>query len=142
MKTSAHTQAPSGDIAVALTQGLLGFEAYTQFTLVPNVDQTPFHMLQSEEVEELGFMCIDPQLVVKGYEFDLSDEDVAELGIQSVDDVLVLVLVTIPEDPRETTANLLGPLVINRQTGVGKQVVLSRSDYPVRFPVFGEAGPC
>lgn len=138
MKTSPHTQAPSGGFTVALTQGLLGFEAYTQYALIPHYDQTPFHLLQSEEVEQLGFMCIEPQLVVKGYEFDLSDEDMAELGIKSAEDLLVLVLITIPDDPTETTANLLGPLVINRETGIGKQLVLARSEYPVRFRVFGE----
>lgn len=142
MQTPADAQAPSGAIAIALTQGLLGFEAYTQYLLMPEYDGTPFHLLQSEETEHLGFMCIEPHLVVKDYAFDLSDEDQAELGIQSTDDILVLVLVTIPDNPQETTANLLGPLVINRRSGVGKQVILSRSEYPSRFRVFGEDATC
>lgn len=124
---------------ITLTQGLLGLEAYTRFTLAPFEDGTPFFVLQSTETEQLSFIVTEPALLVGDYGFDLSDEDVAELQITGPDDVYVLILLTIPDDPQEMTANLLGPMVINKRLNLGKQVVLHGTDWPVRFRVFGEA---
>lgn len=123
---------------IRLTQGLLGLEAYTSFSLAPFEDGTPFFVLQSTDVESLSFIVAEPALFVADYGFDLGDEDVAELQIDTADDVQVLILLTIPDDPQEMTANLLGPMVINRRLNLGKQVVLHGTDWPVRFCVFGD----
>ena len=48
-------------------------------------------------------------------------------------------------EPRVITANLLGPVVINFNKRVAKQVVLDRQDYSHRFPVplaTDEKKPC
>jgi flagellar assembly factor FliW len=121
---------------ITLTQGLLGLEQYLRFQLKPFEEGTPFYTMQSLESAELSLIVMDPALLVEDYAFDLNDDDVAELGIQDPDDVMVMVVMTIPENAQDMTANLLGPLVFNRQTNKGKQIVLHGSDWPVRYRVF------
>ena len=39
-------------------------------------------------------------------------------------------------EPVTATVNLIGPIIVNRRTGVGKQVVLSNhAHYDARFPL-------
>lgn len=121
---------------ITLTQGLLGLEQYAKFELKPFEEGTPFYTMQSLESAELSLIVMDPALLVEDYAFDLNDDDVAELGITEPDDVMVMVVMTIPENPQEMTANLLGPLVFNRSTNKGKQIVLHGSEWPVRYRVF------
>ena len=45
------------------------------------------------------------------------------------DDVFVLVILTLHSRPEQTTANLLGPLVVNARSGQAVQAVLSGSGY-------------
>ncbi len=51
----------------------------------------------------------------------------------------LLAIITVRDNPHRITANLLGPLVINREDGLGKQVVLSASDYSLQHPLNPES---
>ncbi|MBC7544617.1 MAG: flagellar assembly protein FliW [Candidatus Sericytochromatia bacterium] len=124
---------------ITLTTGLLGLESYTKFKFQPFEEGTPFYTLQSLESSDLSLIVMDPALLVEAFAFDLGDDDVKELGITDPDDVMVMVVLTVPENPQDMTANLLGPLVINRTTNKGKQIVLHGSDWPVRYRVFAAA---
>jgi flagellar assembly factor FliW len=52
-------------------------------------------------------------------------------------DAMVLNIVTVSKsEPVTATANLIGPIVINRRTGLAKQVVLSNhAKYDARYPL-------
>jgi flagellar assembly factor FliW len=60
---------------------------------------------------------------------------VTQLGLTSAEDVITLVIVTTPRPPQPPTANLLGPIVINRVTRNAAQVVQHRSSYGVAEPI-------
>ena len=60
------------------------------------------------------------------------------LGITSEDQVLDFAIVTIPEDPMEMTANLQGPIIINRATRVGRQTISTDPSRQVRHPILKE----
>jgi flagellar assembly factor FliW len=45
------------------------------------------------------------------------------------------VIVTIRERATDATANLLGPIVVNKRTNEAMQVVLHNSPYDVRTPL-------
>jgi flagellar assembly factor FliW len=58
------------------------------------------------------------------------------LQTQNPEDLLVLVTLTIPPGrPREMTANLMSPLLINPKLGLGKQVVIEKPQYSHQHPV-------
>ena len=77
----------------------------------------------------------DPITIVPDYEFEIADPDAEALGLSDPKDALVLVVLTVHEDPPGVTANLLGPLVVNVTTGRARQLVLAASEYSARQPV-------
>lgn len=126
--------------------GLLGFPGLTRYVLLDTNPQSPFKWLQCLDRPDLAFVVMDPRVVKPDYTAVLRPHDVADLEIRDEQQVLLLVLVTVPEgDPRRMTANLLGPLVINLANGRGKQVVLVEGEYSSRHPLIPQpsgASPC
>lgn len=120
---------------VTLPDGLLGFEGYTKFVLLANREEAPFHWLQVLEDPRLAFLVISPFEVCPGYELNIPDQDAARLGIHSPQDALIFNIVTIRPDG-SATVNLKGPVILNRQTLVGKQIVpLNAADLPIQHPL-------
>ncbi|MCX8156991.1 MAG: flagellar assembly protein FliW [Verrucomicrobiae bacterium] len=115
--------------------GLLGFEHLKDYMLLGAPEEAPFFWLQVVDDPNLAFVVVPPAAVVADYTPDLSNEDVDFLGLQSPDEALVLNIVTV-RGPARATVNLKGPLVINRRTLVGKQVIpLNAAEYPVNHPL-------
>ncbi len=119
-------------------EGLLGFEKYKKYVLLPTEENSPLLWLQSTEEPDLAFIVAEPGFIVKGYEFDLPSEAREKLEVEKEEEVQVLCLLVIPEDPQQATVNLKGPLVLNLGRGLACQVVL-KEDYSTRHPVFNEA---
>lgn len=112
--------------------GLLGFEELTRFVLLEDAEIAPLEWLQSVDNPQIVFTIIDPTVVFGNYQPELKEDDWKALGIPEATSLKVRVLVTVPKDPSEMTANLLGPLVISTEHGKGRQLVLVDSEYPVR----------
>ncbi len=129
---------PQDEIFVSFPAGLAGFEALHEFRLFEPTDGYPLRFLQSVKQPEVSFVCMDAAAIKMDYEVPLSDADATFLALEAVEDALVLLLVVVPEDPRQMTANLAGPLVINVKTRQGRQVILDSRQYPLKHPVFGE----
>lgn len=139
MKT-CETIAPELDtgrkeVIVHLPLGLLGFESIKKYVLVSEPQDAPFHWLQMLEQDGLAFLLLSPFEVLPDYEMDLSDEDAVFLNIASPADALVLNIVT-ARPGRPATINLKGPVVLNRSSLIGKQVVLKNaSRYSLNHPL-------
>lgn len=126
-------------------QGLIGLEEWQQFVLISHPIGDPLRLLQSIEDERISFIVIDPSLVIDDYQVSLSISDAKVLqlphqerllrlnGQQWADSHLSLhCILSIQESPLFVTVNLLGPLVINHQTHVGRQIILSDGSYNSR----------
>lgn len=127
---------PLTRVLTFVDQGLLGFESLLRYELSVYDPQTPFYWLRAQDEPDVAFLVMEPSLLLDDYAFDLSEEDAERLGIHQTEEALVLVLLSVPEDPLAMTANLLGPLIFNRESGLGRQLVLERQAYPVRYRVF------
>jgi flagellar assembly factor FliW len=83
----------------------------------------------------LAFVVINPFLIAPDYRPDIPQADVDFLGINDPEDAMLLNIVTVHKGG-QATMNLKGPIVINRNTGVGKQVVISNgAEYSVQHPL-------
>lgn len=121
---------------IVIRGGLPGFEGLERFALVPWGDESsPFSLLQSLEHEDLSFVVVPPALFFPDYEPVVADDAAAEIGIDSPDDAMLLVIVTVRQPVQESTANLLGPLVINVHDLRGMQAVLDPDRYPPAAPL-------
>ncbi len=111
--------------------GLYGFEGHNLFGVLPfNSDmESPLEWLQSLTVSELAFILADPYAYVPDYTVVLSDEEQRQLEVEADHSLLIRVIVTVPKNYQDITANLLAPIVINVNKCLGRQVVLTNKDY-------------
>ncbi len=124
------------DTVYTFPKGLPAFEECREFSLMVNDNIKPFLYLKSLDKEGLGFICIDPFLVKKDYNVNLAAKDVSLLELDNTEDAMILTLVTVHEDPMKTTTNLLAPVVVNVDSKIGQQVILSDSGNEVKFLIW------
>lgn len=117
--------------------GLFGFESHTEFALL-DAHQRPFYWLQSLRDVEISFLLINPYLFRSDYILEVPDSDVEELGSPEPEDILVFAIVTVPDDVRSMTANLQGPVVINRRDRVGRQCIHLNPSWKTRHCILDE----
>jgi flagellar assembly factor FliW len=128
--------------AFTLTDGLLGFAGYVHAELLYNAEQLPFLWMKlSGPAGAVNFVVLEPGMVLPGYEIELFDADAESLGLADPTDALVLNIVTLnPRFPQAATVNLIGPIVVNRRSLVGRQVVIeNHARYSARHPIVEEA---
>ena len=127
---------------IRFPKGLLGFPQRTTFVLIESSDQAAtepvdsdryFWWLQSADQPGLAFVVTDPSLFVRGYSVPVHPEQLATLGMSSLDEAQVFVIVN--KTDRSLTGNLQGPLVINVRDRCGEQLVLSDRRFTTRVPL-------
>jgi flagellar assembly factor FliW len=122
---------------IVFPQGLFGFENLTDYLLL-DAERQPFYWLQSIDVEQVAFVLVSPFLFRPDYEMNVSNEELAEINIHSPEKALIFSIVTIPPDGSPMTANLQGPLIINRDNRTGKQTVLSDTRWKTKHDIMTE----
>ncbi|MCX7025068.1 MAG: flagellar assembly protein FliW [Spirochaetes bacterium] len=122
---------------IEFPHGLLGFEKFKSYALL-DAPQKPFLYLQSLDLAELAFVLIDPFLFRSDYTLDIADRDLAEIGLASPENAIVLSIVTVPADGSTVTANLMGPLVLNKANRLGVQAVLGDPRWQVKHDIMAE----
>jgi flagellar assembly factor FliW len=134
---------PYGEIDIHEAQkvtfpfGLFGFEDLHEFAIL-DAAQQPFYWLQSLERVQVAFVLIDPRFFRPDYAPDVDPAELAEIGIEGPDDALVFAIVTIPDSAQGMTANLQGPLVINRRTHAARQSISANPAWGVRHLIMEE----
>ena len=123
---------------VSFPQGLFGFEQYNDYVLL-DAEQEPFFWLQSTNEKSIAFILINPFLFRPDYEINVAGDELADLGINTPDQAIVFSIVTIPEEG-PVTANLKGPLIINRDTKIGKQAIINDPNWKTKHDIVSEWG--
>lgn len=122
---------------ISFPHGLLGFEKFTDYVLL-DAERQPFYWLQSTELEKVAFILVNPFLFRPDYELDIDDSDLAEIGIVDPETALVFCIVTVPADGGPMTANLQGPLVINRGERRARQAILTDPRWKTKHDILAE----
>jgi flagellar assembly factor FliW len=123
--------------ALNFAAGIPGFPELRRFALVWWGDEDgPFSILTSLEQTSLEFLVVPPHTFFPDYAPEIDDDTAERLGLESAEDAILMVIVTVGDDPGSATANLLAPVVVNRHTREAAQVVLTEGDHPLRAPLF------
>jgi flagellar assembly factor FliW len=122
----------SEDKFIHFPLGLLGFETQQRFLLIDSDEAAPMRWLLAVDEPDLAFLVVEPTMFFPDYAFPFASEDYKLLGMVEGEEVVVACLVVIPSNPAEMTINLMGPLVINAERRIGKQVVLHDGNYSTR----------
>lgn len=126
---------------IIFEEGLYGFEKLSVFYLLDTEDGGPFYYLQSGEDKDLLFILINPYIFKKDFVLDVRKEDLNKIGISKEEDaekMLVFSIVTILENSKGMTANLLGPILINTDKKVGIQALSLVEGYSTKHNILEE----
>ena len=124
---------------ITFEKGLLGFESIKRYIFIRNENEDiPFHWLQAVDKPEPAFVITIPFLFKENYEFDIPKKIIEQLEIEKKDDIVVYSIAVVPDDIQKTTINLQGPLIINTNNKKGKQIILDREDYGLKYCIFKE----
>lgn len=112
---------------IVLPSGMIGFDEITEYEVLVNFEELPFMWIRAKEQHDLAFVVVEPSKILNDYEIEICDDDVKAVGIDCEEDVMILNVVTIKDGEaiESATVNLIGPVVVNRKTFVGKQIVVS-----------------
>jgi len=75
---------------------------------------------------------MNPKEFKQEYNPILSISDKMALQIDDLSECSIYVLVYVPKDSDAISANLLAPIIINKNTNIGRQIILQDQDYSVR----------
>lgn len=131
---SGKTVSVNEDHIFNFPEGLFGFELYKNYAVYES-EYPPFMWMQSIEEQNLAFLIVDPFLICDDYELDIDDKNLAKIGITSPKDVFVMAIVTIPQDSSPVTANLQGPLIINKNNNQCLQVILNSNRWTTKHDI-------
>lgn len=123
---------------IILPKGILGFSQLTRYVIMERDEAAPFKWLQSVEDPNVAFVVVDPLELFPNYKLEIDERELAELNYASSKDLITYVIVTVPRDPAQASADLLGPLVINAKKRLAKQAVMSNSPYTTRHYLLDE----
>lgn len=114
--------------------GLLGFEDFHKYALIDS-EYKPFYWMQSLEEPSLAFLIVDPFIITENYELDVDDKTLSEIEVDSAADVIVFAIVTVPADGGPVTANLQGPVVINKKNNNALQIIVADTKWTTKFNI-------
>jgi len=118
--------------SILFPKGIPGFEQRREFVIVQLPDYLPFEWLVCTDGSGLKFAVINPMIFMPDYSPNIVKEQLEDLAIEKPEDVLLYVIVTIRENPEESTANLIGPVIINKTRRIGKQVIVDDDTYTTK----------
>lgn len=129
----------SEDKIITMERGMFGFEEYKKYTILydsekegrPNVS-----WFQSVEEPSLAFPVINPLVVKEDYNPVVEDELLKGLGEITEENIVILLLLTVPQDAIQMTANLKAPIIINADTRKGAQVVVENEEYEIKYRIY------
>ncbi len=120
-----------GGKIIFMPEGILGFSHAKRFILLETRKQGPFVWLQAVDDPGLAFIVLDPLAIDEDFDVPVGPRDFSFLRAEDKRDISFLLIVTIQrEDPPFIKANLQGPIAINRETMIGKQLVFQLSEAP------------
>lgn len=126
---AAQPTSPSG--CFEFVSGLPAFEDQTRFRLVEKPEFAPLVVLESASAPELRFICAPVDLLVSGFQYDLSEEEHAALGDG---DRICLAVLTFSESA-PPTANLMAPILLCPASGRGVQAIQAEPRYSHCQPI-------
>jgi flagellar assembly factor FliW len=132
-----------GEKAIFLRSGLIGFPAETRFVLLSPKGKKPIAWLQSLHTPALAFPVVESTRIVPRYPAETEETLAQKAGLDGAR-VSVFVIVSVRPKSR-VVANLLAPIVVDRASGNGVQIVLDARKYSASKllgSMHGQEGRC
>lgn len=123
---------------ITFPKGIVGFSELMEFTMIHDKETGAgsIHWLQSLQEPAFAMPVMDPLVVKPDYNPEVEEEWIKPLGELNLEELLVLVTVTVPQDLTQMTVNLKGPIIINTGKRKACQVIIEGDEYQVKYPIY------
>jgi flagellar assembly factor FliW len=135
MSDNAHEDAQSDVPVVEIRGGLLGFPEFTKFTLIKMNDEGLVYRLQSLEEAAINFVVVPAASFFPNYAPVVDDEVAKRFDLESGPEVLLLLVVTLGETFKDSTVNLMAPLLLDPNAQIAEQIIVENNNLSVRTPL-------
>jgi flagellar assembly factor FliW len=135
MSVSAQIDVQSDVPVVEVRGGLLGFPEFTKFTLIKMNDEGLVYRLQSIEDAAINFVVVPAASFFPNYAPIVDDEVAKRFNLAGGAEVLLLLVVTLGETFKDSTVNLMAPLLLDPNAQIAEQIIVENSDLSVRTPL-------
>jgi flagellar assembly factor FliW len=123
------------DKIIRMEKPILGFEHLKKYCLVERDDCEPFLWYQAVDDPNISFLVVNPLLFYPDFRIEVNPREIEELRVRDVATVETYAIVTVPKDPQKMSLNLQGPILINTETCLAKQLIMVNSQYLVKHYV-------
>ena len=122
---------------LSFDEGILGFEQLKRYAIILCDATEPIQWLQAVDDPSVSLPIINPFLIKQDYELDVDDAELHSIGMPTVDEILVVNVMVLPERIQDSTINLSAPILINMTTRQGRQIVIEYAQKDsIRYPAF------
>lgn len=129
------------DAIYEFEDGLYGFEDVKRFAIFEKAfDEVSFLYLQAIDTIVPCFLVFEPWDLHPDYRPLLTKEDMEVCQIDDIEELIFLVIASVPSAIAELSINIKSPVVLNPKTKKARQVILQNSEYPVRYLPFKQDG--
>ncbi|MGH8016337.1 MAG: flagellar assembly protein FliW [Candidatus Zixiibacteriota bacterium] len=119
-----------------MARPVLGFEKLGRFGMIERDEFRPFLWMQSIDDPEVAFIIVNPVIFRSDYRIEINPNEISEIEPTSPELIETYVIANVPEDWKQMTVNMQGPILINTSNNKAKQLVLMNSEYKVQHDVF------
>jgi flagellar assembly factor FliW len=123
------------DDEIVFPEGLVGLSARKRFVMLRDPDSEDLIWLQSVDEPALALATIHHSKLGWPYRIEMHPQDTETIKLGDPSDAEVFVILN--RVAGAISANLRGPLVINAERMMGKQVIQHNPAYQVRQPLAG-----
>ncbi len=126
---------------IRFIDGLPGFEHLQNFLISSSEEHAPFHWMHCLDDPDLKFILVNPMMLCPTYEPKINKGHLRDLDLKDKSDILMYVIVTLDQvEFSNSTANLLGPIIVNIRGRKGCQILLDDIRYSTKHSILPEKG--
>ena len=122
---------------ILFPSGLIGLDGSYQWVLLADGESDVLGWLQSIQRPEVALAVVSPRRFVPDYQARVYRRELEPLQLTRASDAQILVILS--QHDESITLNLKGPLVINLERRVGRQVIVN-DDQPVQYVIGAAQG--
>jgi flagellar assembly factor FliW len=129
------------DAIYEFDEGLYGFEGARKFAVFEkSFEDVSFLYLQCIDNIVPCFLVFEPWDLHPEYRPSLAKEDMESCQVGDIEELIFLVIASVPESIKDLSVNIKSPVVLNPKTRKARQVILQNPDYTVRYLPFHQDG--
>lgn len=125
---------------ITFKNALPGFPALKRFIIINDLENPDnlFCWLQCVDDGMVSLVLMDIFKALPNYNPLVNSEELSTIGNFKTEDLLIYAVAVVPQDIANITINLKAPIIINPETQLGKQIIVTNDEYSIRHPIMKE----